>query len=99
QALPESGESPGSFCFLYENADSHNTKFMTSWGAFGNQIGAIVGVFEALVLDQFMPEEFLLSSGWRISFWAGSAIGLLGFILRETLDETPVFCRLKAHNE
>lgn len=99
QSLPESGESPGSFCFLYENANSKNKVFMTSWGAFGNQIGAIIGVFEALVLDQFMSEEFLLSMGWRISFWSGSAIGLMGFILRKTLDETPVFKEIKSNHE
>lgn len=32
QSLPESGESPGTFCFLYENADPKNKAFMTSWG-------------------------------------------------------------------
>ena len=99
QSLPESGESPGSFCFLYENASKDNKIFMTSWAAFGNQIGAIIGVFEALVLDPYMSEEFLMSWGWRISFWAGSAIGLLGFILRKTLDETPIFKELKSHHE
>lgn len=98
QALPESGESPGSFCFLYENADATNKKFMTSWGAFGNQIGALLGVFVALVLDQFMSREFLFSFGWRIPFWSGSVVGLLGFLLRRTLDETPVFKELKEKN-
>lgn len=46
-----------------------------------------------------MSEEFLFSWGWRISFWAGSAIGLFGFILRKTLDETPIFKELKARHE
>jgi MFS transporter, MHS family, proline/betaine transporter len=99
QSIPESGESPGTFCFLYENADQNNQKFMTSWGAFGNQIGAIIGVFEALVLDRHMSPEFLVSWGWRISFWSGAAIGLLGFILRKTLDETPVFKEIKTHHK
>lgn len=99
QSLPESGESPGSYVFLYENADLDNRKYMTSWGAFGNQIGAIIGVFEVFVLDQFMSEEFLLSWGWRISFWSGAAIGLFGFVLRRTLDETPVFKDLQSHHK
>ncbi len=42
QSIPESGESPGTFCYLYENSSSYNKKFMSSWGAFGNQIGAIL---------------------------------------------------------
>ena len=99
QSIPESGESPGTFCFLYENASAGNKKFMTSWGAFGNQIGAILGVFEALVLDQLMPKQFLLSWGWRISFWSGALIGLLGFVLRKTLDETRIFKKLEELHE
>lgn len=99
QSLPESGESPGTFCFLYENADPKNERFMTSWAAFGNQIGAMLGVFEALVIDQFMTDEFLLTWGWRISFWVGGIIGLLGIFLRSTLDETPIFKELKKHHE
>ena len=42
QAIPAAGEAPGAFCYLYENASPSNKKFMTSWGAFGNQIGAIL---------------------------------------------------------
>ncbi len=99
QSLPESGESPGSACFLYENAEQGNKVFMTSWAPIGNQIGAILGVFEALILDQHMSEEFLLSWGWRISFWSGGILGLLGFFLRRTLDETPIFKELVAHNK
>lgn len=99
QSLPESGESPGTFCFLFENAGPKNKVFMTSWGAFGNQIGAILAVFEALVLDQFMSEEFVLSWGWRITFWFGAAIGLFGFFIRRTLDETPIFKELKHHHQ
>ncbi len=99
QSLPESGESPGTFCFLYENADHENKRFMTSWGAFGNQLGAIIGVIEALVLDRYMSDEFLLTWGWRISFWSGGILGLLGIFLRSTLDETPIFKKMKEHHQ
>ncbi len=99
QSLPESGEAPGSFCYLYENASPSKKVFMTSWGAFGNQIGAIIGVIESLFLDKFMSDDFFLSWGWRISFWIGSAIGLTGFFLRNTLDETPTFKELKSYHK
>ncbi len=36
--------------------------------------------------------------GWRISFWTGGLIGLLGIYLRTTLDETPIFKQLKLHH-
>jgi MHS family proline/betaine transporter-like MFS transporter len=98
QSVPAAGEAPGTFCFLYENAHPGNRKFMTSWGAVGNQIGAILGVIETFLMDQFMSDEFLMSWGWRISFWSGGLIGLLGFYLRRKLHETPFFIRLKQHH-
>ncbi|MCP5469714.1 MAG: MFS transporter [Chlamydiales bacterium] len=99
QSLPESGESPGTACFLYENATPKNKAFMTSWMAFGNQLGALIGMFEVLVVDKFIPEEFLIVWGWRIAFWFGGVIGLFGFFLRKTLHETPIFHELKVHHE
>ncbi|MCI0382220.1 MAG: MFS transporter [Chlamydiae bacterium] len=99
QSIPAAGEAPGTFCFLYENADVTNRKFMGSWGAFGNQIGAILGVTQTFFMEQFMSYEFLMSWGWRISFWSGGLIGLFGIYLRQTLHETPLFIKLKEHHK
>jgi len=95
QAIPVSGEAPGTFCFLYEKATNENRRFMTSWGAYGNQIGAIVAVIETLLMDQFLSKEFMMNWGWRISFWTGGAIGLFGIYLRCKLHETDLFKQLQ----
>lgn len=99
QSIPAAGEAPGAFCYLYENSNPKNRKFITSWGAFGNQIGAILSVLECFLMKQFLPEDFLLSWGWRISFWTGGLIGLLGIYLRRKLHETPAFAKLQEHNK
>jgi MHS family proline/betaine transporter-like MFS transporter len=99
QSFPSAGEAPGAFCYLYEYADASNQKFMTSWGAYGNQVGAILSVLECFLMKQFMPEEFLLTWGWRISFWTGGLLGLLGIYLRHQLHETPSFRRVKELHE
>jgi MHS family proline/betaine transporter-like MFS transporter len=99
QAFPSAGESPGTFCYLYENSNENNQKFITSWGAFGNQIGAILCVIEFFLMETFCSEAFLVVWGWRISFWTGGLIGLLGIYLRRKLHETPSFRQLQEHNE
>lgn len=71
---------------------------MTSFGAFGNQIGAILGVCQTFLMDHLMTDEFLMTWGWRILFWSGGAIGILGIYLRSMLHETPAFTRLKIHH-
>ncbi|MFA6119338.1 MAG: MFS transporter [Parachlamydiales bacterium] len=99
QSIPAAGESPGTFCFLYENANLDNKRFMSSWGAFGNQIGAILGLAESFFMHQIFSEEFLMSWGWRIIFWSGAAIGLIGVFLRHKLHETPLFLQLEKSNK
>ncbi len=99
QSFPAAGEAPGAFCYLYENADSWNKKFMTSWGAYGNQIGAILSVLECFLMEHFMSDQFLVSWGWRISFWTGGLLGLLGIYLRRQLHETPSFKKAQEHQE
>lgn len=91
QSIPASGEIPGTICFLYENADEENIKFITSWTNVGNQIGATLGLLEILLIDSFLSEETLLTWGWRISFWSGGLLGLFGIYLRKKLLETPIF--------
>jgi MFS family permease len=91
QACPSGGESPGAFCYLYENSGPGNRRFITSWGGFGNQVGAILSLGESIIMESIASEEFLLSWGWRISFFSGGIIGLMGVYLRRKLHETPVF--------
>ncbi len=99
QSFPSAGEAPGAFCYLYEYADASNKKFMTSWGAYGNQVGAILAVVECFLMKKFMPESFLLTWGWRISFWTGGLLGLFGIYLRHQLDETPSFKKVQELHE
>ncbi len=95
QAIPTGGEIPGTICYLFENANNKNRRFMTSWSAVGNQIGAIVAILENFAMENLMSPEFLEIWGWRISFISGGFIGLFGIYLRHTLHETPVFKNLQ----
>jgi len=98
QSIPASGEIPGTICLLYENADKNNSKYMTSWTYVGNQIGAILGIFVTVLTDNILSESSMLQWGWRVSFWAGGLLGLLGIYMRHTLTETPTFKRLVSHH-
>lgn len=98
QSFPAGGEFPGAFCYLYESAPYKNRRFLSSWGAVGNQIGIILALAEAIILESFLSKEALLSWGWRVAFFSGSIIGFLGFFLRYFLDETPLFRDVEAHN-
>lgn len=99
QSFPGGGELPGAFCYLYESSNSNNRRFMTSWGAVGNQIGIILSIGECFLLEKLLTHEELITWGWRISFLTGGLFGLFGFWLRSRLHETPLFVDMEKHKK
>ncbi len=98
QSVPASGEIPGSICYLYENANKNNIKYLTSWTFVGNQIGAVLGLTVAVMTEWLLSDSMMMTWGWRISFWLGGLLGLLAVYFRHTLMETPIFKKLKSHH-
>ncbi len=95
QSFPAGGELPGSFCYLYEVAQTNNRKYLTSWGFVGNQIGFMLAMIECLIFERFFTPEDLITWGWRLSFLVGTLIGCYGFYLRYILKETPAWEHLE----
>src|SRR5699024_585171 len=56
-------------------------------GGFSAQI--LITVVFAWVYT--LPEEALLSWGWRVPFWLSAAVLLVGLWMRRSVEETPVF--------
>ena len=98
QSIPAGGELPGAFCYLYENTSPSHRRYMTSWGAVGQQIGITISMLECYVLETVLSPEDLYNWGWRVSFLAGGLIGLFGFYLRNKLKETVLFKELEYHH-
>lgn len=57
---------------------------------FGNVLGAGIGWWLTLILS---PED-MQEWGWRIPFFIGGGLGVLGFIARGRIDESPVFSKM-----
>ncbi|MFI5334663.1 MAG: MFS transporter [Chlamydiales bacterium] len=98
QALPAGGELPGAFCYLYESTHMHHRRYMTSWGAVGNQIGIVISILECFLLELLLTPEQMISWGWRFSFIFGGVIALFGFCLRYRLYETPLYKDMERHH-
>ncbi len=43
-----------------------------------------------------MPEDQLLSWGWRVPFWLSIAVAVVGYVIRRKLEETPAFAEQAA---
>ncbi|MCA0961926.1 MFS transporter [Salipiger bermudensis] len=85
------GEWGGAVLMATENAPEGKK----NWYGMFPQLGAPVGLFLSSgmfwLLLQFMPEETLLSWGWRIPFLASIVLIVVGLWVRLSITETPDF--------
>ncbi|MFC0106204.1 MFS transporter [Kibdelosporangium aridum] len=92
QGLSAAGEQAGANSMTLEHAPAHRRAYYTSFTLSGTQAGQILATAVFLPVAA-LPEQALLSWGWRIPFWASFIVVVAGYVIRRKLDETPVFER------
>ena len=96
QGLGIGGEWGGAATWVSEFTSK--SKWKALWNS-GMQAGLLVGFVLAVVLITLLSTNLthaaFLSWGWRIPFFVGAVIVLVGGILRYTTAESPVFNSLK----
>ncbi|WP_249277643.1 MFS transporter [Pandoraea sp. PE-S2R-1] len=98
QGFALGGESVGGLLMTVEGAPAHLR------GLFGGLIQAagptsIVGASLAIVLITRLPEDDLLSWGWRIPFLVSLLLVALGTYVRLKVEESPTFKAVEKHRE
>jgi MFS family permease len=90
QGFSASGEQAGANSLTLEHAPPRRRAYYTSFTLSGTQAGLILATAVFLPVSR-LPEDQLLSWGWRIPFWLSVVVVAVGYIIRRTLDETPAF--------
>ncbi len=90
QGISAAGEQAGANSMTLEHAPANRRAFYTSFTLGGTQAGLILATFVFLPISQ-LPEDQLLSWGWRIPFFLSAIVVAVGFWVRRTLPETPAF--------
>ena len=90
QGLSASGEQSGANSLSLEHAPEHRRGFFTSFTLSGTQAGLIVATAVFLPIGA-LPEEQLLSWGWRVPFWLSAVVVAFGLLIRRRLEEPPAF--------
>jgi MFS family permease len=99
QGVSAAGEQAGANSMTLEHAPAHRRAFFTSFTLSGTQAGLILATLVFLPISA-LPEDQLLSWGWRIPFFLSAVVVVVGFWVRRTLPETPAFKEEeKAHKQ
>ena len=90
-------ELGGVSVYLAEISTPGNRGFYTSFQSASQQVAILVAAIIGYVLSESMPADAVAAWGWRIPFFIGCLIIPFIFLLRRTLEETPVFLAMKRH--
>ncbi len=87
------GEYTGVVAYLMEGAKDSRRGLITSCASAASEVGALLAAGAAALTVWAIPEESLVSWGWRLPFLFGAALAGLVLVARATLEETPEFLR------
>lgn len=92
QGLSAAGEQASANSMSLEHAPAHRRGYYTSFTLNGTQFGQILATVVFIPVAA-LPEEHLLTWGWRVPFWLSLAVAVAGWVIRRRLEETPAFER------
>ena len=91
QGFSTGGEYSGAATFMAEYAPNKRRGFFGSFLEFGTISGYAVGAALMLTLETILTTEQMTAWGWRLPFLLALPMGLVGFYLRNKLEDTPIF--------
>lgn len=91
QGFSTGGEYSGAATFMAEYAPNKRRGFFGSFLEFGTISGYAIGSAIMLFLEFVLTAEQMTAWGWRLPFLLALPLGLIGFYLRNKLEETPIY--------
>ena len=91
QGFSAGGEWGGAALMSVEHAPSHKRGFFGAYPQIGVPTGLILATGVMLLVTTSMSEEAFLAWGWRVPFLLSVLLIVVGFVIRRSVDESPVF--------
>ena len=90
QGLSVGGELTTSIIYLVSNSPKNRQALMGALITCGAISGILLGSFTSDLINHLLPEEEINAWGWRIPFFFGLIIGIVGLLMRRHLaDDVP----------
>ncbi|WP_371552235.1 MFS transporter [Streptomyces sp. NBC_00554] len=90
QGLSAAGEQSSASSLTLEHAPENQRGYFTSFTLNGTQFGLIISTLVFIPIAS-LPENQLLTWGWRIPFLLSAFVTLAAYFIRRNLQEAPAF--------
>lgn len=91
QGFALGGEWGGAVLLISEHSPADKRGFYAAFPQAAAPVGNIVATIVMLVLNSITSEEQFMAWGWRIAFWLSAFIVIIGWIIRRTVEDAPMF--------
>ncbi|MES2070180.1 MAG: MFS transporter [Pseudomonadota bacterium] len=96
QGFSTGGEFGAATAFMVEHADGKRRGFFASWQLSTQGLATVLAAGISALLSYTLTDGQLNDWGWRIAFGFGLLVGPVGLYIRNQIDETPEFKKIKA---
>nr|WP_197487941.1 MFS transporter [Rhodococcus sp. LB1] len=94
QGIAVGGEWGGAVLLVAEQSPADKRGFWSSFPQLGAPFGNALATIVLLGLSQVLSEEAFLSWGWRLAFFTSAIIVLIGWFIRKSVEDSPIFQQL-----
>lgn len=98
QGFSAGAESAGASTLTLEHSPEGKRGFFTSFVMTGYASGMVLATLVFIPVTA-LPQEAMMSWGWRVPFWLSIVVLGIAYWVRTHLDETPVFEEAKAKHQ
>lgn len=99
QGFAVGGEVAGGYLFGAEHVPDARRGTAIGFIVCGITLGPVVGVLLAMLIHLVFSQQEIIDFAWRLPFALGGALGLVSVLMRKSLDETPVFQKLREQDQ
>ena len=96
QGICIGGEGAGSAVFILEHCEDKRFGFYGSIVMASNVTGTLLAIVVGIAIEYYIGINEI---SWRYGFFLGSIMGVIGLLLRNNTEESPVFENLKKSKE
>lgn len=96
QGFAAGGEFGSAASFLAEYSPRARRGFGVSWLEVGSLLGFLAGSFAFYLLSVSLTEDQITAWAWRIPFLVAAPMGVIGYVIRKKIEDTPEYRALEA---